>query len=63
MTVYTYGKKFFPTPRGEHRGEKANYTPHDIEQRELLGHVEYLARTAIPSTLVHFDPLSFIEFE
>jgi hypothetical protein len=42
-------------------GAKANYTPHNSEQRKLFGNVEHLTRTAIPGPLVHLDPLRPIE--
>ena len=56
-------EEIFPHPMSERIGAKANYTPHNSEQRKLLGNVEHLTRTAIPGPLVHLDPLRLIEFE
>jgi ElaB/YqjD/DUF883 family membrane-anchored ribosome-binding protein len=56
-------EEIFPHPMSERIGAKANYTPHNSEQRKLLGNVEHLTPTAIPGPLVHLDPLRLIEFE
>jgi hypothetical protein len=52
-----------PQPVDEQGRYETGDTPRDLEQRELFGQLEYLARPAIPGSLLHLDPLRLIQFE